>query len=100
MSEKPRKAKLSRQEINLAGKDYYTPEEAAAYCGVSISQFDAHKKQHGLVACSFMGKALYRKTDLKTAIEREFTNQCRRLQNVGLHGSSTGRIHRASTASL
>jgi hypothetical protein len=51
-------------------KDYLTIEEAAGYCGVSLSQFKAKRNQVGLCPLRFMGKVLYRRRDLAEAIER------------------------------
>ena len=57
------------QEINLAGKDYFTEREAAAYACVSPSQFRAKAKDYGIHPVRFMGKKVYRKADIQAAIE-------------------------------
>lgn len=56
------------KELNIAGKDWLTVEEAAHYCGVSRSQFAACAPDHGLVARRFMGKKLYERAALYEAI--------------------------------
>ena len=51
-------------------KDYLTIDEAAAYCGVSPDHFTRERATHSLAAIFFMGKKLFRKSDLKAAIEK------------------------------
>jgi len=55
-------------ELNIAGKDWLTVDEAAHYCGVSRSQFAACAPDYGLVARRFMGKKLYERSALHEAI--------------------------------
>jgi hypothetical protein len=52
-------------------KDYLNAKEAAWYCGVSFSQFRAKAKGLNLIPFKFMGRYLYRRTDLQRAIEKE-----------------------------
>lgn len=54
--------------IDLSGKDWLTVEEAAHYCGVSVSQFNARAHEYDLDPRKFMGKKLYAKTALHQAI--------------------------------
>jgi hypothetical protein len=56
--------------VSLAGKDYLTIPDAAEYCGVSERQFRKKAPDMGLVPLEGMGKLIYRKTDLKHALER------------------------------
>ena len=59
---------LATLRFDLAGKDWLTVEEAAHYCGVSASQFNAKAPECGLEPRSFMGKKLYEKAGLHRAI--------------------------------
>lgn len=54
--------------MNIAGKDWLTVDEAAHYCGVSNSQFRKHAASYGICPRNFMGKQLYEKNALYTAI--------------------------------
>ncbi|WP_448098142.1 hypothetical protein [Luteibacter yeojuensis] len=58
------------KELNLAGKDWFTEDEAAHYCGVSISQFKAHYEELGISPRRFMGKKLYAREELSSVISR------------------------------
>lgn len=60
-----------KELINLLGKDYLTVIEAAHYAGVSVAQFNRHRKAYGITPRRFMGKVLYRKADLQAAIEAD-----------------------------
>lgn len=62
------RAQLAKLAINLSGKDWLTVEEAAHYCGVSRSQFDARAAEYGIEPRNFMGKKLYEKARLHRAI--------------------------------
>lgn len=57
------------RDLNLLGKEYFTVNEAAHYAGVSVAQFNKQRNTYGLMPCRFMGKVLYRKDDIKNAIE-------------------------------
>ncbi|MDQ0010544.1 hypothetical protein J2T07_002734 [Luteibacter jiangsuensis] len=57
-------------EFNIAGKDWFTVDEAAHYCGVSVSQFKARESDYGLSARRFMGKKLYERVALYDAIAK------------------------------
>lgn len=59
--------------ISISGKDYLTIEEAAFYAGVSTRQFNACRDKYRLQSRKFMGKVLYRKEDIKEAIEMAFS---------------------------
>lgn len=59
---------LATLRINLSGKDWLTVDEAAHYCGVSRSQFDARAAEYNLQPRQFMGKKLYEKSVLYAAI--------------------------------
>ncbi|MCO7456857.1 helix-turn-helix domain-containing protein [Stenotrophomonas maltophilia] len=54
--------------VDLSGKDWLTIEEAAHYCGVSVSQFNARAHEYDLDPRKFMGKKLYAKSALYQAI--------------------------------
>lgn len=58
--------------MDLSGKDYFTEKEASHYCCVSMSQFRKCAAEYGLIPAPFMGKKVYRKSDLKTALERSW----------------------------
>jgi len=72
--------------MNLAGKDYFTEEEAAHYACVSVSQFRAKKAEYGLQSFAFMGKKLYRKVDLQGALEREWQRSPLGAATTSSHG--------------
>jgi hypothetical protein len=57
-------------ELNIAGKDFLTIEEAAHYACVSLSQFRDKAREHGLRSFRWMGKTVYRKDDIRRAMER------------------------------
>lgn len=57
-------------ELNIAGKDFLTIEEAAHYACVSSSQFRDKAREHGLRPFRWMGKTVYRKDDIRRAMER------------------------------
>ena len=59
---------LATLRFDLAGKDWLTVEEAAHYCGVSTSQFNAKASEYGLEPRRFMGKKLYEKAALYRSI--------------------------------
>lgn len=61
---------LDRRLINLAGKDYFTTDEAAFYACVSRSQFYEHAGLYGIKPFPFMGKKLYRRIDIQNAMEQ------------------------------
>lgn len=63
---------MDASDINLLGKDYFTQEEAAHYCGMSLRQFQKVSPGHGIKPAAFGGKLLYRRTDLQRAIEAEW----------------------------
>ena len=54
--------------VDLSGKDWLTADEAAHYCGVSVSQFNARAHEYDLHPRKFMGKKLYEKAALYQAI--------------------------------
>lgn len=56
----------------LAGKDYFTENEAAFYACVSESQFRAKRAEYGLLGFWWMGKRVYRKVDIAQAMEDQF----------------------------
>jgi hypothetical protein len=55
-------------EFNIAGKDWFTEDEAAHYCGVSLRQFRAHYEELGISPRRFMGKKLYAREELSSII--------------------------------
>ena len=75
-----------RKAFDLSGKDYFTREEAAHYCCVSLSQFKRQAQFYGLWPIPFMGKPVYRRADCQRAIEREW----RRFESLASPTSSTG----------
>lgn len=60
---------LTTLRIDLSGKDWLTVDEAAHYCGVSVSQFNAKAGEYDLSPRQFMGKKLYEKNELYRAIQ-------------------------------
>ena len=50
--------------------EYLTMREAAKFCGVSYDHFRRERASYGIAAIYFMGKRLFRKTDLVDAIEK------------------------------
>src|SRR5690606_29258713 len=77
-------------EVNIAGKDYFTEEEAAHYACVSESQFRAKREEYGLLGFWWMGKKVYRKADIQQAMEREW----QRSPSGVVTGNSIGRTRR------
>ncbi|MBE5272203.1 hypothetical protein [Stenotrophomonas sp. B2] len=59
---------LAVLRLDILGKDWLTADEAAHYCGVSVSQFNAHAHEYDLDPRKFMGKKLYAKAALYQAI--------------------------------
>ena len=72
-------------------KDYFTEEEAADYCCVSYSQFRKCKDETGIAPGVFMGKLLYRRTDLQRAIERGAFQKWQPTTSIMDRGTSSGR---------
>ena len=62
-------ARADRPVRRLDELDYLSPSEAADFCRVSDSQFREHAASYGLAAFTFMGKKLYRKSDLISVLE-------------------------------
>lgn len=62
------RSQLSIMRVDLSGKDWLTVDEAAHYCGVSVSQFNARAHEYDLDPRKFMGKKLYAKAALYQAI--------------------------------
>ena len=56
-------------EFYLSGKDYLTEPEAAHYCCVSYGHFRDKAEENGIPMIRFMGKRIYRRSDLEAAIE-------------------------------
>ena len=50
-------------------RDNSTEPEAAHYCCVSYSQFRDKRLESGIPMIQFMGKRIYRRSDLEAAIE-------------------------------
>lgn len=58
---------------DIAGKDFLDEQEAAHYACVSYSQFRKHAAAIGLRAIVWMGKRVYRKDDIRAAMEHAFS---------------------------
>src|SRR4249919_4067627 len=56
-------------KIRLEGKDWFTENEAAAYCGVVLSTFRAGYRALGLQPKRVLGKKLYSRASLYAAID-------------------------------
>ena len=83
-------------KILLAGKDWFTEIEAAAYCGVAESTFRAGYRSLGLHPKRVLGKKLYSRSDLYAAIAA-----CPEWQpstNAASPGTSVGRKVANNTA--
>lgn len=52
---------LAVLRVDILGKEWLTVDEAAHYCGVSASQFNARAHEYELEPRNFMGKKLYEK---------------------------------------
>ncbi|MNB89413.1 hypothetical protein D3C81_578620 [compost metagenome] len=59
---------LAVLRFDILGKEWLTVDEAAHYCGVSASQFNARAHEYELEPRNFMGKKLYEKSALYQAI--------------------------------
>lgn len=59
---------LAVLRFDIRGKDWLTVDEAAHYCGVSVSQFNTKAGEYDLSPRQFMGKKLYEKDELYRAI--------------------------------
>lgn len=58
--EKPRRS--------LEGLDWFTEQQAARYCCVSVSKFRQCYAEYGIEARNFMGKKLFERRELFNAI--------------------------------
>ena len=58
--------------MDLSGKDYFDEAEAAHYACVSISQFRKHAKENAIQPAVFMGKKVYRRSDIQRALEKSW----------------------------
>jgi len=56
-------------------KEYLSEKEAASYACVSYRQFRDKAKEFQLLPFVFMGKKVYRASDLRTAMEKEAEKQ-------------------------
>lgn len=85
---------MNTEDTDLRGLDYLTERQAARYACVSVSQFRGRAEEYGIIALRFMGRKVYRKVDIRRAIENEWQRSPRAVAT----GSSTGRIRPAGTA--
>jgi 5-methylcytosine-specific restriction endonuclease McrA len=67
---------------DLACKDYFTVREAAAYAGISYSQWRA-RIQPNFPPGEFFGVKIYRRTDVARRFDPEFLDQ-RRIRRLDL----------------
>lgn len=56
-------------DMDLRGKDYFTREEAAHYACMSLRQWDGVRRAQGIEPFPWAGKLVYRKEDIKLAME-------------------------------
>lgn len=82
--------------MNLSGKDFLTIPEAAHYACVCERQFRNIAKERGIQSFPWGGKKVYRKEDIKAAMEREWLAS----SNAGASGGSLGSPLRVGAASL
>lgn len=61
---------MQDRTFHLSGKDFLDVQEAAHYACVSYSQFRAKAAEHGLRPFQWMGKLVYRKVDIESAMSR------------------------------
>lgn len=61
---------MSNKPLHLEGKDWFTEAEAAEYCGVALSTFREGYRSLGISPRRFMGRKLYARSDLFSAIDR------------------------------
>lgn len=57
------------EKIRLEGKDWFTEDEAAEYCGVALSTFRAGHRALGVTPRRAFGRKLYSRADLYAAID-------------------------------
>nr|GAT44061.1 predicted protein [Mycena chlorophos] len=79
----------SIKDLDLRGKDWFTVIEAAHYCGVSESQFRKNAPAYGITPRQFMGKQLYERAELYSAIYGAET--WHRSTGAGIARTVTGR---------
>jgi len=72
--------------MEIAGKDYLTILEAAHYCGVSERQFRKEAPKYGLIPVLFMGKKVYPKKELRTAMDKAWLESTSEGVSGGSHG--------------
>mgnify|MGYP003119037621 CR=1 FL=1 len=60
---------MENTKLHIEGKDYLTEKEAAHYCCVSPVHFRRNYERYGILPTSFMGKKVYRLSDLRKAME-------------------------------
>ena len=63
---------MTEKEFDLRGKDFFSELEAAHYCCVSLSQFRKNFGKYNIAPSTFMGKRIYRRDDLKRAMENQW----------------------------
>lgn len=56
------------EKIRLEGKDWFTEQEAAEYCGVALSTFREGYRDLGIAPKRAFGRKLYSRADLYHAI--------------------------------
>jgi hypothetical protein len=56
------------EKIRLEGKDWFTEDEAAVYCGVALSTFREGYRALGIIPKRVFGRKLYSRSDLYQAI--------------------------------
>lgn len=61
---------MAAKPLNIAGKDWFTEEEAAFYSGVSLRQFQTHYQSLGVARKRFMGRKLFAREELHRVISR------------------------------
>jgi hypothetical protein len=90
---------MSAPEVNLAGKDYFTQEEAAHYACVSESQFRAKSAEYGLLGFWWMGKKVYRKVDVQQAMEAEWQKSPQGAVTIHSYGPTRKRTNAGGSRS-
>jgi len=85
--------------MSLAGKDFFTEEEAAHYACVSQSQFRAKRAEYSLQAFRWMGKVVYRRADIQRAMEEAWQRSPTGLATTSSHGRTRRRASAAASPS-
>jgi len=89
--------------MNISGKDFLTEQEAAHYSCVSLSQFKKMYKVIGIKHGNFMGKKVYRKSDIQNAMNEawhQFNGEAlKKTQHISAGMSQASKLRSVSARS-